>query len=79
MPTIATALRSVVALERELWEVVRAGRETISILEMSRRSSPPVRTPTCAPPNFVAAEGLLADADRFDAAFFGYTPTPTPP
>jgi amino acid adenylation domain-containing protein len=55
------------------WADLRAGREGI------RHFAPHELDPSIPPsvrerPNFVAARGVLEDADRFDAAFFGITP-----
>ncbi|MDI1431311.1 non-ribosomal peptide synthetase/type I polyketide synthase [Polyangium sorediatum] len=57
----------------ELWDVVHSGRETV------RRFDPASLIAAGADPKrvrkaeFVPVEGVLEDADRFDAAFFGYS------
>jgi amino acid adenylation domain-containing protein len=57
----------------ELWEVIQTGRETIRALDpeaLIARGAEPARVRA---PEFVPAEGVLSDADQFDAAFFGYS------
>lgn len=59
---------------RELWELLVEGREGIAPLddaELDRLGVPAARR---AQPGFVAAAPLVAEADCFDAAFFGYSP-----
>ena len=59
----------------ELWQNLLAGRETID------RFSPDDLEPAHAEdmearadPNYVRARGVLADADKFDEQFFGFSP-----
>ncbi len=57
----------------ELWANLLAGREGIT------RFAPDQLSPLVPPelarhPRYVAARGVMADADRFDAAFFGIPP-----
>lgn len=57
----------------DLWEVLCAGRETISILDpevLIAHGADPARVRR---PDFVSAEGVLERADHFDAALFGYS------
>ncbi|MGB8377206.1 MAG: beta-ketoacyl synthase N-terminal-like domain-containing protein, partial [Rhodanobacteraceae bacterium] len=59
----------------ELWRNLLAGRECISRfaadeLEPARREDMIAR----ANPDYVRARGVLADADKFDEQFFGFTP-----
>ncbi|NML64816.1 amino acid adenylation domain-containing protein [Hymenobacter sp. RP-2-7] len=57
----------------ELWEVLREGRETIHFFsddELDATIAAEVRHD----PLYVKARGVLAGADRFDAAFFGLNP-----
>lgn len=49
----------------EFWANLRAGRESLTVLATGEAAGGAGR---------VAAHGVLADADRFDAAFFGYSP-----
>ncbi len=49
----------------ELWPLLAAGRDAIA------RWTPPADKKR--PPNFIPAEGLLDEADAFDAEFFGIT------
>ncbi|HVK68209.1 MAG TPA: amino acid adenylation domain-containing protein [Polyangium sp.] len=57
----------------DLWDVVRTGRETV------RRFDPAALIAAGADPKrvhkaeFVPVEGVLEDADLFDASFFGYS------
>ena len=56
-----------------IWEVIQAGRETISFLDpeaLIRGGADPARVRR---PEFVPAAGVLERADHFDAAFFGYS------
>jgi len=56
----------------ELWRNLRAGVESISFFtrEETEEASPEL----LADPRWVGARGVLADADLFDAPFFGYSP-----
>ncbi|MVN75041.1 amino acid adenylation domain-containing protein [Hymenobacter sp. HMF4947] len=57
----------------DLWDVLREGRETTSFFtEAELDPSVPARLRT--DPRYVRARGIVADADQFDAAFFGLTP-----
>jgi amino acid adenylation domain-containing protein len=58
----------------ELWRRLRAGEECISRLgdEELRRQGVP--EPELTDPRYVKAAGVLAAADEFDAAFFGFSP-----
>ncbi len=58
---------------RSLWDVVQAGRETIRVLDREALIAAGADPDRVHRPEFVAAEGVLEDADRFDAAFFGYS------
>lgn len=56
----------------DLWEVVRTGTETIRALnpaDLIAAGADPARV---RQKNFVPAEGILDDADHFDAEFFGF-------
>ena len=57
------------------WNNLRQGVESISFFtdeELLAAGTPPE---TLADPNFVKAKSVIADADAFDAAFFGYSPS----
>ncbi|MCG7204959.1 type I polyketide synthase [Streptomyces arenae] len=58
----------------EFWEVVRAGRETISRFSEAELDAAEVPAETRSRADFVPAGGVLADADLFDNELFGYTP-----
>ncbi len=57
-----------------LWQNLREGRETISRFSPEELEQAGVDPAHINNPNYVPAKGMLADADMFDAAFFGYTP-----
>jgi len=57
----------------ELWDVLREGRETIQFFtaeELDASISASLKND----PRYVAARGVVAEADQFDAPFFGLTP-----
>lgn len=56
------------------WENLRDGVTSISFLSDEELASAGVDPATLADPAYVKAAPLLEDADRFDAAFFGYVP-----
>jgi acyl transferase domain-containing protein len=56
----------------DLWSTVAEGREAISFFRPEELSEVPAAERTR--PDYVPAYGMLADIDRFDAAFFGYSP-----
>jgi acyl transferase domain-containing protein/acyl carrier protein len=58
----------------ELWRNLAAGRECISRFSDEEVAAAGIPAALCKLPGFVNARGVLADADRFDAAFFGMTP-----
>lgn len=57
----------------ELWANLLAGRETIARFAPDQLS-PLVPPELAGHPRYVAARGVMADADRFDAGFFGIPP-----
>ena len=57
----------------ELWTNLLAGREGITRFTPDQLS-PLVARELASHPQYVAARGVMADADRFDAAFFGIPP-----
>jgi acyl transferase domain-containing protein len=58
----------------ELWRNLRDGVGSISVLSDEELAAAGVDPALLADPRYVRAKGALADADRFDAAFFGFTP-----
>src|SRR5947207_14965908 len=55
------------------WENMRLGRECISVFSEEELESAGIEFPR-RNENLIKARGLLEDADKFDAAFFGITP-----
>jgi amino acid adenylation domain-containing protein len=58
---------------RDLWQLLREGRETIRFFE-DHEIDPATPASIRHDPNFVKARGVLDDADLFDAEFFGIAP-----
>jgi acyl transferase domain-containing protein/acyl carrier protein len=56
-----------------LWRNVAAGEESISHPSPEELERDGVPSALCRDPRYVRARGVLADADLFDAAFFGYS------
>lgn len=57
----------------ELWQLLATGREGISFFTPGELDDPSVTSDELASGLYVPARGVLAEADRFDAAFFGYS------
>ena len=57
-----------------LWKNLREGRETITRFTAQELEEAGVDPANIHNPNYVPAKAMLADADLFDATFFGYTP-----
>ncbi|HKH43628.1 MAG TPA: SDR family NAD(P)-dependent oxidoreductase [Thermoanaerobaculia bacterium] len=57
-----------------LWQGLRDGVEAISFFSEEELRSAGVPAGLLGNPAYVRARGLLADADAFDARFFGYSP-----
>lgn len=58
----------------EFWANLRAGREAVTFFTDEELRRAGVDAARLARPNYVKANAVLPDADRFDAAFFGFTP-----
>jgi acyl transferase domain-containing protein len=58
----------------ELWRNLYAGVESISFFDAAELAAAGVDPALAADPRYVPAKGSLAEAERFDAAFFGFTP-----
>jgi acyl transferase domain-containing protein/acyl carrier protein len=58
----------------EYWDNLVAGLESITALTPEQLRDAGVPDKVAAQPHYVAARGLVPDHDRFDAAFFGYSP-----
>ena len=57
----------------ELWEVLKNGKETTRFFKSSELDKS-ISTDLKDDPDYVAARGVIQDADQFDAAFFGINP-----
>ncbi len=58
----------------EFWANLRAGREAVTFFTDDELRRAGVDAARLARPDYVKANAVLADADRFDAEFFGFTP-----
>src|SRR5262249_36771692 len=58
----------------ELWENLRQGVESISFFDDAALLGAGTPKELLAAPSYVRARGVVADADRFDAALFGFSP-----
>lgn len=56
------------------WNNLLEGRESIRFFSRDELLAAGVRESLIADPDYVPARGVLGDVDRFDAAFFGYSP-----
>jgi hypothetical protein len=57
-----------------LWNNLISGVESISQLTKERLFAAGVADEAARDPAYVAASGVVADVDMFDAGYFGYTP-----
>jgi polyketide synthase PksJ len=58
----------------EFWDNLKNGVESISFLAKEELIKAGADPDLVTHPNYVAAKGILADKNHFDAAFFNYTP-----
>ncbi|MFH9347841.1 SDR family NAD(P)-dependent oxidoreductase [Kitasatospora sp. NPDC017646] len=58
----------------QYWENLRTGTESITFFTPGELADQGVPEALRTDPDYVAAQGVLADADRFDADFFGMSP-----
>ncbi|HVU25272.1 MAG TPA: SDR family NAD(P)-dependent oxidoreductase [Opitutus sp.] len=56
------------------WRNLRNGTESVSFFSDDELRAAGIAPTTAADPRYVKANGVLRDADKFDAAFFGMTP-----
>ena len=59
----------------EFWQNLRNGVESVSFFSVEELAAAGVPKSLLNDPDFVRAKGVLADADTFDADFFGYIPS----
>ena len=57
----------------EFWDNLQAGRDCITFFTEQELRDAAVPEKLLADPNYVKAAGVIADRDRFDAVFFGFT------
>ncbi|MDI3282428.1 non-ribosomal peptide synthetase/type I polyketide synthase [Polyangium sp. 15x6] len=57
----------------DLWDLAQSGRVTVRRFDPEALIAAGADPQRVRRPEFVPAEGVLDDADRFDAAFFGYS------
>src|SRR2546427_12064267 len=58
----------------EFWRNVRDGMESIAVLSEAELVAAGVAPLVFKDPRYVRAWGVLADAESFDASFFGFSP-----
>ena len=60
---------------RQFWKNLVSGTESITFFTDDELRGAGIHPETIADPTYVRAAGIMEDAELFDAAFFGYTPT----
>ena len=60
---------------RQFWKNLVSGTESITFFTDDELRGVGIHPETIADPTYVRAAGIMEDAELFDAAFFGYTPT----
>lgn len=58
----------------EFWENLKIGKESVSFFSDEELLQNGVESPQFSNPNYVKAKAFVEDIDKFDAAFFGYSP-----
>jgi amino acid adenylation domain-containing protein/non-ribosomal peptide synthase protein (TIGR01720 family) len=58
----------------DFWDNLRRGVESIRFFDAAELAAAGVPAELLADPRYVRARGVVADADKFDAGLFGYTP-----
>src|SRR5258708_2199566 len=58
----------------EFWHNIRAGVEAVAVFSEAQLAAAGVAPAMLRDPKYVRAWGVLADAESFDASFFGVTP-----
>ena len=58
----------------EFWELIKSGKEAITHYSRKELENKGVANELLDHPNYVYANGSIPTADKFDAAFFGFTP-----
>jgi amino acid adenylation domain-containing protein len=56
------------------WRLLREGREAVTFFSPDELRAAGVSAETLADPSYVPARAVLAEAESFDAPFFGFTP-----
>ena len=60
---------------RQFWKNLVSGTESITFFTDDELRGAGIHPETIADPTYVRAAGIMEDAELFDTAFFGYTPT----
>ena len=60
---------------RQFWKNLVSGTESITFFTDDELRGAGIHPETIADLTYVRAAGIMEDAELFDAAFFGYTPT----
>jgi len=58
----------------QFWENLINGKESISVFNQEELIKSGISPEAIAHPNFIAAKGVMEEAEMFDAAFFGISP-----